>query len=271
MNISQTERHAYGKTAVVICRDEYALGRKAAAVVGDVMRRLLATQDVIRMTLAAGESQITFLDALALEEGIDWSRVICFSIDDFHHIGISDHFTCGHQVKKQLWSKVRPGQVHRVDADASDPQAEAARFEKIIRNAGPMDVLCQGIGTSGHLALNEPFDADFEDPAWVRVVKLADQSKRQLKDDPNFKALGYIPDHGITMTIPAILSSRHIFTLVPLALKRPILTRLFALSQPTTILPASILSHVDGTLFVDRNSCPAALLNGMTDLPATAR
>ena len=136
---------------------------------------------------------------------------------------------------------------------------EAARFEKIIRDAGPMDVLCQGIGTSGHIALNEPFDANFDDPAWVRVVNIAAQSKRQLMEDPNFKALGYIPDHGITMTIPAILSARHLITIVPLSLKRPILTRLFSTTVPTTALPASILSRRSGTIFVDRNSCPEAL------------
>ena len=260
MNISQ-KNPTYGKTEVVICKDEYDLGRQAAAAVSAVMRQLLASKDRIHMTFAAGESQITFLDALASEKGIDWQRVICFSIDDFHHVGIPERFTCGHQVQKQLWSKVHPGRTHRVHADAADPEAEAARFEKLIRSAGPVDVLCQGIGTSGHLALNEPFDANFHDPAWVRVVTIADQSKRQLRDDPNFKALGYIPDKGITMTIPAIISSQHIFTIVPLALKRPILTRLFGFTKPSTELPASILSEVPGTLFVDRNSCPEALLS----------
>ena len=53
-----------------------------------------------------------------------------------------------------------------------------------------IDILCQGIGTSGHLALNEPFDIDFGEKSWVRVVKLVEQSKIQLADDPNFKALG---------------------------------------------------------------------------------
>ena len=45
----------------------------------------------------------------------------------------------------------------------------------------------------------------------------------------------------------------------PLALKRPILTAVFGQNQPTTALPASILSQVDSTIFVDRQSCPAEL------------
>ncbi len=134
-------------------------------------------------------------------------------------------------------------------------QRRNARVEALVRE-GPIDVVCQGIGTSGHLALNEPGDTDFGAQRWVRVVELVEQSKIQLRDDPNFKDLGYIPDRGISMTIPAILSARHIYTMVPLALKKPILTRLAAMVEPSEDLPASIIGTVEGRLFVDRDSCP---------------
>jgi glucosamine-6-phosphate deaminase len=88
------------------------------------------------------------------------------------------------------------------------------------------------------------------------VVDIAQQSKRQLLEDPNFKNLGYIPEKGITMTIPALLRAEHVYTMVPLAIKREILTKLFQTPKPIATLPASILRTVDGTLFIDRNSCP---------------
>jgi glucosamine-6-phosphate deaminase len=129
---------------------------------------------------------------------------------------------------------------HLVDFAAPDPEVEADRFAALLQER-PIDMLCQGIGTSGHLALNEPDDSDFDDPRWVRVVRLVEQSKRQLGDDPNFRDLGYIPDHGITMTIPAMMSAESIYTIVPLALKKPILTRLEQIETPTMSLPASII------------------------------
>lgn len=88
-----------------------------------------------------------------------------------------------------------------------------------------------------------------------------EQSRIQLADDPNFKALGYIPSMGITMTIscPWLVSARHTFTTVPLGPKRPILERLFALDTPTVALPASILLEREGTLYVDHDSCPRQL------------
>jgi len=250
----------YGKTNVILCKNAAELGKQAASDVSNKIRELLDKQEEIRIIFAAGESQITFLDALANEKSIDWNRIICFNMDDFHDTKMPEEFTCGYQTKKQLYDKVKPRQAYLVRYNDPDPYKEARRFEAVMRDEGEFDILCQGIGTSGHLALNEPFDTDFEDKAWVRVVNLAEQSKLQLGEDPNFKALGYIPAMGITMTIPALMSAKNIYTMVPLALKRPILERLFNLKIPTTELPASVLLQVESTLYIDRDSCPRGLL-----------
>jgi glucosamine-6-phosphate deaminase len=246
----------YGKTRIFVCDDENDLGTKAAATVAGKMKQLLSSRDGIRMVFAAGESQISFLSALAREPGIDWSRVVCFNMDDFWDTRMPEEYTCGYQTRRQLYDKVAPREYHVVRFNAPDPDEEAKRFEAVLHSAGRVDILCQGIGTSGHLALNEPNDTDFDDPSWVRVVEIAQQSKRQLIEDPNFKDLGYIPAQGITMTIPALLQAESVYTMVPLALKRDIVTRLFQTQEPTVELPASILRRVEGTLFLDRNSCP---------------
>ena len=62
------------------------------------------------------------------------------------------------------------------------------------------------------------------------------------------------------MTIPFLMSAPHIFTTVPLGLKRPILEKFFSLAEATEAIPASILLHHEGNLYVDRNSCPEKLL-----------
>lgn len=250
----------YGKTKVIVSKNEFDLGRQAASIVAKKIRELLIGKEDIRIVFAAGESQMTFFDALSKEKNISWNRIVCFNIDDFHDIKIPEKFTCGYQTKKQLYDKVNPKKIFLVKFKAPDAEAEAKRFEALLRKEGPIDILCQGIGTSGHLALNEPNDTDFDDKAWVRVVSLAEQSKIQLRADPNFQDLGYIPEKGITMTIPGILSAKNIYTIVPLALKRPIMEKFFALKKPTTELPASILLKAEGTLFLDSNSCPEDLL-----------
>lgn len=252
---------AYGKTDIVICDDEHDLGRRAAIAVATTLRELLSAGRDVVMILAAGESQMTFLDALAVEADIAWDRVVCFNMDDFWDPRMPEQYTCGHQTRTQLYDKVRPKRVELVRYDADDPEAEAERFEQLLRDAGPVDILCQGIGTSGHLAMCEPGQIDFGSDRWAKVVQLVEQSKKQLREDPNFKALGYIPEQGISLTTPAMLSASHIFTIVPLALKKPILTRMLGTEMPTTDLPATILKWHTGTLFCDRHSCPDFLMS----------
>ena len=245
----------YGKTEVIVCEDNSDLGKTAAAKVAEKMRELLKVKKEIRMVLAAGESQSSFNTALAEEKEIEWQRVVCFNIDDFWEPKMPRKFTCGYQTTKELYEKVNPKEVNLVIYNTDDPEAECDRFEALLREA-PIDILCQGIGTSGHLALNEPDMTDFNDPRWMRLVDLAEQSKKQLIADPNFKELGYIPEKGINMTIPAILAAENSYTMVPLALKKPILSKLADTKEPTESLPASILLKKEGFLFVDKDSCP---------------
>ncbi len=123
----------------------------------------------------------------------------------------------------------------------------------------PIDIACLGIGRSGHIALNEPGQTNFDDPQWVRMVTIDESSKQQLMDDPHFQKLGYVPSRGITMTIPALISAQHTFTMVPLASKRDIVTKVLAQTAPTPRLPATILSAVEGALYLDRASCPTSI------------
>jgi len=246
----------YGKTRIVVCEDEFELGEKAASAVTETMLRLFKVKKDVNVVFAAGESQTFFYGALIRRTDIDWDRVNCFNMDEFWDRRMPEKFTCGFQIRRQLYSKVIPKSAHSIRSNAIDPHEEARRYESIIRNNSSMDILCQGIGTSGHLALNEPGQTNFNDKSWVRVVDIAPRSKSQLENDPNFRGLGYVPDKGITMTIPALLSAKFIFTIVPYALKRDIIERMLSVKEPDPSLPASILRTVEGTLFLDRNSCP---------------
>ena len=88
------------------------------------------------MILAAGESQITFLDALAKQRDIDWSRVVCFNMDDFWDPKIPETLTCGYQLRRQLYDKVHPRRFHVVQHNAPNAEREAERFEEVLRAGG---------------------------------------------------------------------------------------------------------------------------------------
>ncbi|OPZ30241.1 MAG: Glucosamine-6-phosphate deaminase [Lentisphaerae bacterium ADurb.BinA184] len=249
----------FGRTELIVCESYTELGRRAARDVGAVLRGLLARQPEVRMIFAAAESQATFLDALAAEPGLDWGRVVCFNMDEFWGPGLPEAVTCIRQLRRQLYDRVHPKAWFVPRYNAPEPEAEARAFAEVFRRHQPIDILCQGIGRSGHLALNEPGITRFDDPEPVRVVDVCEESIRQLRDDPNFRAAADELKKGITLTVPALMGAAHKFTMVPLATKRPILERVLALPHAAEALPASILYDYPGRLYMDRDSCPPAI------------
>ncbi|NRA38786.1 MAG: 6-phosphogluconolactonase, partial [Planctomycetes bacterium] len=146
----------YGKCDVHVSESAEQLGEAAAQAFADAVKAALADKDEMTAVLAAGESQTTFFAALSSRGDIPWQKIHCFNLDDFWDPNIPEKYTCGFQAREQLYNKVNPLTVQLVDFNAADPIAEAQRFEAELRKKAPFDIVCQGIGTSGHLALNEP-------------------------------------------------------------------------------------------------------------------
>ena len=107
---------------------------------------------------------------------------------------------------------------------------------------------------SGHLAFNEPGQADFADPELAKVIDVCEESKRQLMADPNFRALGRIPEVGVTMTVPALLSAAAVLVVVPYRIKAEAVRRFFT-SPVTPAVPATALKTKAGArLYLDAES-----------------
>src|SRR5690606_14959932 len=72
---------------------------------------------------------------------------------------------------------------------------------------------------NGHLAFNDPPYAEFDDPVWVKAIKLDEVSRRQQLGEGHFDSLDEVPTHAITLTIPALLAAKQVLCIVPEARK----------------------------------------------------
>jgi glucosamine-6-phosphate deaminase len=207
-----------------------------------------------------------FHRALAAREDIDWSRINAFAVDDFWSPGMPAACRVAAQPARDLYSRVEPRSINTVDPDAADPEAEARRYEELLREHPP-HLACIGIGVSGHLALNEPGACRFDDERLVRVAELCPDSVRQLESDPNFRDLPAIPRTGITCTVPALLAAPRVLAVVPYGIKAPVIRRFFE-SPVGEELPATALKDKPGSaLYLDADSfaesrCLGAALGG---------
>ena len=51
---------------------------------------------------------------------------------------------------------IDPKNVHILDGNAKDLSAECQKYEKLIAEAGGIELFIGGIGPDGHIAFNEP-------------------------------------------------------------------------------------------------------------------
>jgi galactosamine-6-phosphate isomerase len=141
------------------------------------------------------------------------------------------------------------------NSEFPDRDAECARIRNWIARNGPLDICLLGLGTNGHLAMNEPAEAF---SAFAHIAQLAPstvthsmlaQSKRK-------------PTYGLTIGLVEIFQSRKIVLLVSGEGKSKQMGRLFN-GEISTQFPASLLWLNPGvSLFCDQ-AAAAELPSGL--------
>lgn len=242
-----------GELQVRIFSDDTELPSAAAADAAVAIKAAVAGRGAASVMLATGNSQLAFLDLLTQRTDVDWSRVIGFHMDEY--VGMSSDHPASFRryMRERFVSRVNVRAFHELSGDASDLDAEAARYAELLR-ALPLDVCCLGIGENGHLAFNDPGVADFDDPQDVKIVDLDHACRTQQVGEGHFATLDDVPTRALTVTVPALLRATRVLAIVPEARKAEPVRR--SLRGPvTTDCPASVLrlqSHA--TLYLDEGS-----------------
>jgi glucosamine-6-phosphate deaminase len=235
--------------------DRDAMGRAAgAAAATAIAERLRAGPGEVRVVFASAPSQDEMLAALAAAPHLDWARVTAFHMDEYLGLDRDHPAAFGAYLRRHLFDAVRPGRVHYLDG-AAPPAGECRRYAALLAEA-PIDVCCMGVGENGHLAFNDPPDADFDDPEPVKVVTIDETSRAQQVHDGCFPRLEVVPRTAITLTLPTLLGARRVVCTVPGPTKRDAMRR--ALRGPIDAsCPASGLRrHPSATAYLDTGSWP---------------
>jgi glucosamine-6-phosphate deaminase len=229
------------------------LGRRAAALGASFLKEKLARNGQAHVIVATGASQFEMLAELAQGEGIDWSKITFFHLDEYAGMAMSHPASFRKYLKERLVDRLPrgPAAFHFIDAEG-DLKAECRRLGELISRV-QIDVAFIGIGENGHLAFNDP-PADFVTREPYLVVELDDACRQQQFGEGWFPTLDDVPRQAISMSIRQILKSTAIVCSVPDARKADAVAQ--AVEGPLTpMLPASILRlHGQTTLFLDEPS-----------------
>lgn len=236
-----------------IYEDRRKMGAAAARDVAAMIRVLLSRKDTINMMFGAAPSQNEVLAGLLEADGIDWSRVHAFHMDEY--IGLPEEAPqgFGNFLREHLFRHKPFGQVSYISSAAGDPEQEAQRYEKLLL-AHPIDICVLGVGENGHVAFNDPPVADFHDTRLVKPVKLDLVCRQQQVHDGCFASLDLVPEYALTVTVPGLMRASALFCIVPAPTKANAIARLIQ-EDISEACPASILRlQPSARLYLDLDS-----------------
>jgi glucosamine-6-phosphate deaminase len=237
---------------VKIFENANLMGKAAAISVAEKLNAAVAEKGFANLILATGASQFQFLEHLQ-QQAIDWKKITVFHLDEYKGMPVTHPASFRKYLKERILDKVQPKQVHYLNGDAPDAEAEVLRYESLLK-AHPIDVACIGIGENGHIAFNDPPVADFNDPKLVKVVELDEACRKQQLGEGWFPTLEDVPTHALSLTIPAIMRCKAISCVVPDERKAEAVYNTLN-AEISTACPATILrTHPDCVLYLDEGS-----------------
>ena len=229
------------------------MGAAAALDIKNKFCELLARKPSINVIFAAAPSQSEVLAGLVADPDIDWSRIHAYHMDEYIGLPAAAPQGFGNFLRAHIFDLVPFASVNLIDCAATDADAEAARYGKML-DENPADVVVMGIGENGHIAFNDPPVADFYDPYTVKAVKLDEICRNQQVHDGCFASIEEVPTHALTITVPALTRAPYLFCIVPAPSKA------WAVKETLTgtideHCPASVLrTHDSAILYLDRDS-----------------
>jgi len=234
---------------IIIQPDATAATRLAAQLISAAIRN---KPDLV-LGLATGrtmEGVYTLLAAMHKKEGLDFSRVTTFNLDEYIGLPADSPYSYHYYMHTRLFSRVNINlaNTHIPDGTAPDIDEECRRYERQIKSCGGIDLQLLGLGQAGHIGFNEPLSALLSRTRAKALTPLTLEQNRPL-----FKGAP-MPTRAITVGIGTILESRRCLMLVTGRDKAVVLAK--ALEGPiTSMISASALQlHPHCTVIVDEEA-----------------
>lgn len=202
--------------------------------------------------VATGNSMIPVyadLQTILHKHPLHLSKVKWFALDEYIGVPPTHSSSFRSYLLKHL---IRPLSLDEGSLYLPSPDID---YEKMIQEAGGIDLQLLGVGVNGHIGFNEPGS---EKQSRTRIVKL--DSKTIESNKPDLKDLPKIPEEAISMGVGTILDAKKIILIATGNSKREAIQKLMQ-HQDRSECPVTFLKlHSDFTLIADQQALPEEYL-----------
>jgi glucosamine-6-phosphate deaminase len=241
---------------VIIKKDYEEMSFEGAKLVASLIRK---KPDCV-LGFATGSTPLSLykhLIRMHKDEGLDFSKVISFNLDEY--VGLppshnqSYHFFMWENLFKHI--NINPSNIHIPMGMAEDIESFCEWYEAKIVSYGGIDLQILGIGSNGHIAFNEP-GSSLGSRTRIKTLK----EKTRNDNARFFKNFEEVPKFAITMGVGTIMEAKRLILLAngkskAEAIKATVEGSIMA-KYPATIVQL----HQYATVIVDKDA--AGLLEG---------
>ncbi len=182
--------------------------------------------------------------------GISFKNVKTYNLDEYCNLPKNDKNSYYTFMHEQLFNylDIAEENVHFLDGNAENQEAECKRYDDEINAAGGIDIQLLGIGNNAHIGFNEPADKFTNGSFKVELTQSTiDANKIYFDENP-------MPTHALTMGIKQIMSAKKII-LIATGPKKAEAVKNFIEGEITPKVPASVLQeHKDVEIFLDEDA-----------------
>ncbi len=236
---------------IIIKKDAHEGSCAAARVVA----RLVHEKPDAVIGLATGSTPLKLYNELIRlhkEEGLDFSRVTTFNLDEYIGLPADHEQSYRRFMNENLFHhiNIQMENTHVPDGMAEDITASCAAYEQSIADAGGIDLQVLGIGSDGHVGFNEPTSS------FASRTRIKTLTRQTVADNARFfdGDESKVPHHCITMGIGTIMDARMNIMLAFGANKADAVAATIE-GPVASIMPASILQHHPrAKIFIDEAS-----------------
>ena len=142
---------------------------------------------------------------------VSFKNVISFNMDEYVGLPVEHPESYHSFMHRQLFDHIdEPAEnIHLLNGNAPDLDAECAAYEEAIAAAGGFDLFLGGVGEDGHIAFNEPF-SPLE--SRTRVVTLTQDTRevnsRFFGGDPEA-----VPAQAMSVGVATVMASKEVMIL----------------------------------------------------------
>ncbi len=202
---------------VIVEKDAEAVARRAARITAAFIHQ----KPSCVLGLPTGSTPLGMyreLIRMHREEGLDFSRVVTFNLDEYLGLGPDHPQSYRYFMQKHLFDhiNIRPENTHVPDGLTRDFETYGRQYEHAIADAGGIDLQILGIGADGHVAFNEPGSSL---DSRTRIKALASET---VRDNARFfDSEDQVPRLAVTVGVATILEARRCMLLATGSAKAP--------------------------------------------------